>query len=285
MKKILKSKMFAIFVTAIFVASGTLYAANKYQASEVVYNKKDGTSTNVNDALNELYSKVGNKGYYYYYVNGTAIYYNPVTGKKCEASEAVSTTGTKTGCMKWYIFNDDSESSTVNMILDHNTTARIAWNDGGKNITYEESNLKTEIDKLVSESKWKDTPRLISVEEINNIIGKIKNTNQYYYLDTLTQEKEIFSESKRSRYDYLYNNLNLCKTDDIDYGCTIEDNNIYTGYGNAGDGKVWAYWTSTIYETIGVWFVDRRGYLNFDNANNFNIGIRPVITISKSIIK
>ena len=29
--------------------------------------------------------------------NGTAVYYNPVSGQECSSSEAVSTTGTKTG--------------------------------------------------------------------------------------------------------------------------------------------------------------------------------------------
>ena len=57
MKKVIKSRLFVAVITMIICISGTLYAANKYQASEVVYNKKDGTSTNVNDALNELYQK------------------------------------------------------------------------------------------------------------------------------------------------------------------------------------------------------------------------------------
>ena len=34
--------------------------------------------------------------------NGTAVYYNPETRKKCSESESKSTTGTKSGCMKWY---------------------------------------------------------------------------------------------------------------------------------------------------------------------------------------
>ena len=62
MKKIIKSRLFIVVITTIIVASGTLYAANKYQASEVVYNKKDGTSTNVNDALNELYNNMNTGG-------------------------------------------------------------------------------------------------------------------------------------------------------------------------------------------------------------------------------
>ena len=153
MKKVIKNRMFLVIIITIIVTSVSVYAATTYKATDVIYKASDGTSMNVNDALNELYNKSGNKGYYYYYENGTAIYYNPVSGTKCNASEAVSTTGTKTGCMKWYAFNDDSESSTVNMILDHNTTAGIVWNSNNKNVAYIDSNLKSEVDKLVSESK------------------------------------------------------------------------------------------------------------------------------------
>ena len=172
MKKILKSRIFLVIICSIVFTSIGVYAANTYKASDVLYNASDGTSMNVSDALNELYNKSGSKGYYYYYENGTAVYYNPVSGKICAESEAVSITGTKTGCMKWYIFNDSSDSSTVTMILDHNTTAVIAWYSSEKNIPYEESDAKTEVDKLVSVSKWRDVPRLISVDEILKITGK-----------------------------------------------------------------------------------------------------------------
>ena len=56
MKKIIKSRLFIVIITTIIVASGTLYAANKYQASEVIYNASDGTSTTVNRTLDDLYS-------------------------------------------------------------------------------------------------------------------------------------------------------------------------------------------------------------------------------------
>ena len=58
MKKIIKSRLFIVIITTIIVASGTLYAANKYQASEVIYNASDGTTTDVNTALNDLYTKI-----------------------------------------------------------------------------------------------------------------------------------------------------------------------------------------------------------------------------------
>jgi competence protein ComGC len=65
---------------------------------------------------------------YIVYANGTAVYFNPVSGAKCTAGEAVSTTGTKTGCMKWYTFNDTGNTSeTINLLLDHNTNAFEVW--------------------------------------------------------------------------------------------------------------------------------------------------------------
>ena len=62
MKKIIKSRLFVAVIAMILGISGTLYAANKYQASEVVYNKKDGTTTDVNTALDELYNNMNMGG-------------------------------------------------------------------------------------------------------------------------------------------------------------------------------------------------------------------------------
>ena len=218
------------------------------------------------------------------------VYLDPTNlSNVCNAENSVSTTETKTGCMKWYIFNDDGNNYT--MILDHNTTARIRWNDDNKNVSYEESNLYSAVQDLKTTSSWIVEPRLITAEEINTITGKTDfdstSSNSWYYLDTVTQTKEIFTETKRSKYDWLYNNLTLCKTDNIDYGCSIEDKNIYTGYGTAGEGNTYAYWIATIVgDTNGtnVWRVTRAGSLGDYSSNNPNHGIRPVITISKSII-
>ncbi len=218
------------------------------------------------------------------------VYLDPTNlSNVCNAENSISTTETKTGCMKWYIFNDDGNNYT--MILDHNTTARIRWNDSNSNVAYESSNLKAVVDDLVITSGWEVTPRLITADEVNTITGKTgfdASTSSYYYLDTLTQAKADFTSS-RSKYDWLYNNLNKCKTDSTDFGCTIEDGNTYSGYGTASEGQTWAYWTSTPVGTAGsgsyVWGVNRNGRLNSSNADNTNFGVRPVITISKSIIK
>lgn len=225
------------------------------------------------------------------YENGYAVYYNPVSGEKCSASDAVSTTETKTGCMKWYVFNDSEGSSTVNVILDHNTTARVVWNTvgiSGTNVAYADSNIKPEIDKLVSDSQWKSIPRLITADEVNTITGKTgfdaSNISSWYFLDTKTHTKADFT-STRSKYDWLYNNLYLCKTDS---GCSIEDNNTYSSYGTPYTGKTWGYWISTPVGTAGsgsnVWVVYSSGALVYYSANYDDYGVRPVITISKSIV-
>ena len=57
MKKVIKSRIFLVIITMIICISGTLYAANTYKASDVVYNTSDGTSKNVSEVLNELYDK------------------------------------------------------------------------------------------------------------------------------------------------------------------------------------------------------------------------------------
>ena len=62
--------------------------------------------------------------------------------------------------MKWYALeNSDSSKSTVDVILDHNTTAKVAWNSEGINTEMKEA--QTELDNLVTVSEWKVTPRLI----------------------------------------------------------------------------------------------------------------------------
>ena len=106
------------------------------------------------------------------YSNGTAVYYNPETNEKCNESEAVSTTGTKTGCMKWYTFNDEGETtSTVNMILDHNTTATVAYNSSNVNTVQKEVATTLTADTTSWNSSLK--ARLITADEIAKITGNI----------------------------------------------------------------------------------------------------------------
>ena len=198
--------------------------------------------------------------------NGTEIYYNPETGKECKSSEAVSTTGTNSGCMKWYVFNDKEGNATVNVILDHNTTARVAWNSTGNN-----SEMKEVADALKKDTRtWKNTARLITANEIAKITEKTgfdasKENQDWFCLDTNQPDTTSYCAKAqgKSKYAWLFDYTYEC----TNYGC------------NTSDLSTWGYWTST-----SSWHVSRFGHLSNTNANYADSGVRPVITISKSNI-
>jgi hypothetical protein len=214
----------------------------------------------------------GNKSYQVY-ENGTAIYFNPETNTTCSASEAISTKETKTGCMKWYIFNDTEDSSTVNMILDHNTTALVAWNSGGINT----DGMNEVATALTNDTKsWNSNlnARLITANEVAAITGNtsfneetaVSSSQFYFETNTITQPRKYVGT-----YGWLYENTSYC----LDYGCNVEDLSTY------------GYWTSTpvVGDTNPAWYVSSLGSLGVGYVvNNGRVGVRPVITISKSII-
>ena len=210
---------------------------------------------------------------YKFYENGTAIYYNPETGKKC--TTAVSTPGTKSGCMKWYAFNDDDKSSTVNVILDHNTTADVAWNSTNNNSEMKEvaNALKTDT------SNWKSdlNPRLITANEVAKITGNTgwdsnKENQPWFCFDTNKSDATNWCSKAQetSEYAWLFDYTNGCTS----YGC------------NKADSSIWGYWTSTPYkgDSTSAWLVFRYGSLSYGTVSVTDRGIRPVITISKSNI-
>ena len=207
------------------------------------------------------------------YENGTAVFYNPETGKKCESSEAVSTTGTKSGCMKWYAFNDKEGNATVNVILDHNTTANVAWNSTGNN-----SEMKEAADTLKTDtSTWKNTARLITANEIAKITGHptfdaSKTGQSWFCLDTNQPDTTSYCAKAQGKSEYAW-------LFDYTYDCT--------SYGcNISDSSNWGYWTSSPYKgnSVRAWHVIRGSYLDNDIVIDSDYGIRPVITISKSNI-
>ena len=203
---------------------------------------------------------------YLVYSNGTAIYYNPETNSKCNESDAVSTTGTKTGCMKWYTFNDEGEnSSTVNMILDHNTTATVSsWSASKTQITTDTKNWDSSLNA-----------RLITADEIAKITGNTNwtsttaTTSDWFYLDSNNQTQTEKTQGA-SKYAWLFDYTDNCTS----YGCNIADSSTY------------GYWTSNAVagSSSRAWRVDGSGNLYCNSVSFTNYGIRPVITISKDII-
>src|SRR5574344_193694 len=248
---------------------------------------------------------VSNENNYKTYSNGEAVYFNVSTGKTCLASEAVSTTNTKTGCMKFYAFGDSSTSKTVNMILDHNTTANnVNWaasvNTAGPDKTsgyayyqlLQDTNswvgVETQSNYTYTNSSTSYTVkygddnakvRFITANEIATITGNTSwNSNtkletDWFYLDSNSQTQTAKSIGA-SKYAWLYDYTYQC----TQYGCNAEDNTSYNS------NYAWGYWISDAVSggSSNAWIVHQGGNLDNSNVTNTFYGVRPVITVSKS---
>ena len=207
--------------------------------------------------------------------NGTAVYYNPVYGEKCTGyTEANSTTGKNSGCMKWYVFNDKEGNATVNVILDHNTTAGVAYNLTGNN-----SEMKEVKKALENDTKdWKNTARLITANEVAKITGNTrfdasKTGQSWFCLDTNQLDGTTWCSKAQgtSEYAWLFDYTNGCTS----RGCNTPDSNTE------------GYWTSTQYKdnSTHAWIIHRDSNMAINYVNHSSqVGVRPVITISKSAI-
>ena len=232
--------------------------------------------------------KENNKAENVSYKVGDAIYFNPETGKTC-TEDKVESSNIKNGCMKWYVISQSSDK--IDLILDHNTTGRV-FLDNDLNDILEKGTTGTAEDGLTILNKyleedtntWKDNLNVRFIEA--NEIAKITNntsfdqnqkaesvTGNWFYFDSNTKDQTADNINK-SKYAWLFDNTEDC----LDYGCNV-------------DGAGWnGYWTSS--KEIGtgtapsqsLWYVSNTGALNRETIYNHFIGIRPVISVSKSIL-
>ena len=175
----------------------------------------------------------------------------------CDAESASSTTGRKQGCMKFYIYAEDSTSYT--MILDHNTTATVAWNTSGR-ISGGPVTVNAQL--TTDTAGWEGTTRLITAQEVATITGNTWNSSNFYF------EGSEKSGQGTSAYTWLFDYTN---------GCTISGCNV-------ADSSNYGYWTSTPNPNYAVhaWNVRADGYVNgYDVNNDYTYGVRPVLTIAK----
>ena len=260
---------------------------------------------------NNKYEATEKGNTYITYTNGEVVYFNVTTGEKCTSSdytETQSNTGTKSGCMKFYAFNDDG-GDTVNLILDHNTTATVAWNNTYKNDSGSIINAKGPkelLDQLKTDtSSWKgtETPsnytmdqsdqpskakytidyssykaRLITANEIAQITGNTtwdeKTATKIFYFDTNTNTVSTTCKSGNTsgcKFGWLYDRTSKsCTT----YGCL-----------NNSDQATSSYWTasSRAGNSNHAWYVlfNARVYTDIVGYSDRH-GVRPVITILKS---
>ena len=241
------------------------------------------------------------------YSNGEVVYFNVTTGEKCSSTdytETQSNTGVNSGCMKFYAFNDDG-GDTVNLILDHNTTATVAWSSRGKNA----SGPKEVLDQLKTDTlSWvgTETPanytmdqtgqisnakytidyseykaRLITAQEIAQITGntiwdeKTANSISFYFDSKTTTASDTCKSGNTSgcKYGWLYDRTSKFCTE---RGCLNNADSSMSGYG---------YWTSASDDGTPsfAWYVRHSADVSSDSISDSRYyGVRPVIEVLKS---
>ena len=241
------------------------------------------------------------------YKNGQEVYFNVDNGTKCSSSdytETQSSTGVKSGCMKFYAFNDDG-GDTINLILDHNLTGGGSWGSGTNasgpsyvlkqlnddtkswagtetptNYTMDQTGQPTNAKYTIDYSTYK--ARLITAQEVAQITGNTtwdeKTATNSFYFDSKTDTASTTckrGDTSGCSYGWLYDRTTAdCTT----YGCLNNAESASAGYMNG-------YWTASsaaVYPPINVWVVN--GYASVAKAENTEslYGIRPVIEVSKS---
>ena len=207
------------------------------------------------------------------YTNGEVVYYNPVTNTKCNSSEAVSTTGTKEGCMRWYAFLDDVDSS-IKLLLDHNIDVNCS-----------SSTRLTTLQSSISswDSSVKNTARLIEASEIVKMTGFSNWTDNAedfsgYYLHNNSTSTVYKGSAGTNKYSWLFDNTDSCTT----YGCNVANSTLQAA----------GYWTNTKPspgDTVSctAWYIDNSGKITLHYGTDWGdyVGIRPVIEVSKSKLK
>ena len=272
-----------LYFTEDGIAYGKMYINGYY-----VEVKSDGTNTsekvniddcNIADISTGGNTSGGNQGgsgsteVTKTYTNGEVVYYNPVTNTKCNSSEAVSTTGTKEGCMRWYAFLDDVDSS-IKLLLDHNIDVNCS-----------SSTRLTTLQSSISswDSSVKNTARLIEASEIVKMTGFSNWTDNAedfsgYYLHNNSTSTVYKGSAGTNKYSWLFDNTDSCTT----YGCNVANSTLQAA----------GYWTNTKPSpgdavSCTAWYIDNSGKITLLYGTDWGdyVGIRPVIEVSKSKLK
>ena len=287
---------------ASVTVSGATYTWNK-ETGELVLSKVTGnvTVTIVGEEIKVTKT----------YTNGEVVYFNVTTGSKCSSSdytETQSNTGVKEGCMKFYAFNDGG-GDTVNLILDHNTTAVVVWNSSGEsasgpnevltklktdtaswkgtetptNYTMDQTGQTSNANYTINYSTYK--ARLITAQEIAQITGNTswneKTAVASFYLDTNKKTASStckYGNTSGCQYGWLYDRT---KTNCTTYGClnnadssTLSD---MSGYWTASSCADYSFRTWIMSYTTNV-----TDFSVYATTAVYKIGVRPVIEVLKS---
>ena len=163
--------------TLKFIANSGYQLPASVTVSEATYawDKEAGTLVLSKVTGNVTVTIVGEEAKAKTYTNGEVVYFNVTTGSKCSSSdytEAQSNTRVKSGCMKFYAFNDDGKD-TVNLLLDHNTTALVAWETSDSDISNQlSSDVSNWNDTIKSSARLIDSSEIISITKSSSTVSQ-----------------------------------------------------------------------------------------------------------------
>lgn len=130
------------------------------------------------------------------------VYLDPADlSNECDDTNYDSTPGVKTGCMKFYIF-DENEDGTVDMILDHNTSLEIPWTlyqENGKYVNY--NGPREALYQLYEDTKnWSG---ISDLAQSSNYTATWKNSGQEINLSyTIDYTKHLSRAVEEGSYTY-----------------------------------------------------------------------------------
>ncbi len=214
-----------------------------------------------------------------------AIYLDPTNIERyCDSSNISSTAGVTEGCMKWYAYKETDDTYT--MLLDHNITKFdddniIKWTTKDTNELGPEEALrvlKETTDSWIAIPERNDsyTPTLG-----DNISSSKYTINYTGYRSRLIEAEEVAKIISADLSSLTIEQVVSFQIDNIKYQWLI----------GSGDGIGFRYWTSSPVKTRKAIYI--AGHLNeaaidassfSSSSSSKNIGIRPVITIPKSMI-
>ena len=192
------------------------------------------------------------------------VYFDVSTGQSCKKTdynEENSNTGyngidtkneKQNSCLKFYILGENN-NNTSNLILDHNTTAVVPWNNSGINT----SGPSEVLDQLrIDTIDWQGTTtptnytkgsytinysgykaRLLTAEEVTNIVGHTTWDEtveaNFFYLDSKSRTLKqtcMSGNTSECKYGWLYDRTSVsCKAN----GCLNSSNEETSGYWTA----------------------------------------------------
>lgn len=194
---------------------------------------------------------------------GSEIKFDPVNNNTC-------TTGTT--CYTWNVIGYNSES--VDIMMNENLGSNVVWNENiscsNNGVSCANNSPATIFSVLnLRTNTWKYSARIIEAEEILSILGETE-LNAYFGTDYLTG----------------YSNCNdvICNVNMTIYGWLL---GTATNSYSSGDADV--YWVNTASSTSEGRAYEVRYGLSLGNiisySNVYSHGIRPVITVSRTIIE